>query len=72
MTHPQVNASAANYTNVCFALPCNVPNAITALALGTLSDRYGRRPLMLLCVITQCLGSLGALLVMLFDLDIWW
>eukprot|EP00658_Telonema_sp_P-2_P004988 TRINITY_DN11871_c0_g1_i2.p1 TRINITY_DN11871_c0_g1~~TRINITY_DN11871_c0_g1_i2.p1 ORF type:complete len:124 (+),score=29.34 TRINITY_DN11871_c0_g1_i2:42-374(+) len=40
-----VNASAAEWQNWVFALPCNIPNALTALALGTLSDRFGRKPL---------------------------
>lgn len=35
-------------------------------------DRYGRRPVLLLCTGTQCLGGLGAMLVVLFKLDIWW
>ena len=38
-----MNASAADYTNWAFALPCNVPNALTALALGQapMTRHYG-------------------------------
>ena len=55
-----------------FALPCNIPNALTALALGTLSDWYGRKPIMLICTISQCVGSMGAALVLLAELELCW
>lgn len=68
----KVSGAAALWQNYAFIIPCNISNSLTALALGTLSDRFGRRPLLLLCVVTQCAGSLGSLLVVLFRLDLWW
>ena len=47
-------------------------DATQALALATLSDWYGRRPLLLLCMATQCIGSLGTLLVVQLQLSLWW
>lgn len=45
---------------------------VVALALGTLSDHYGRRPLLLLCTATQCIRSFGAALVVYLRLSLWW
>ena len=41
---------------------CNIPNLLVALPLGTLVDRYGRRPLLLFNLWTQSVGALGCLL----------
>lgn len=53
-------------------LSCNIPNVVTGLALGSLSDRYGRRPLLLINLATQCMGGLGLVLTMLGHLSLFW
>jgi hypothetical protein len=53
-----VSASASLWMNYIW-FSCNLPNMLTALALGTLSDCFGRRPVMIWCVFTQMFGSMG-------------
>ena len=67
---PEVSGAAANWANY-IMLACNIPNVLTGLALGSLSDRFGRRPLLLFNLITQCSGSIGMVATMLFNLPLW-
>ena len=53
-------------------LACNIPSMLVTLPLGRLSDKHGRRPLMLWCCGTQLFGSTGMLAVCLFRLDLVW
>ena len=63
---PVVSASAAQWTTWMLST-CNLCGAASSLALGKLSDRYGRRPMLILNAGSQVFGSLGLLLVVLFD-----
>jgi MFS family permease len=61
-----VSASAAQWSTWCLST-CNLCGALSALALGKLADRYGRRPMLMLNAGSQVFGSLGLLLVVLFE-----
>ena len=67
---PEVSASASLWLNWIW-LACNVPNMLTALALGTMSDVFGRRPLLLWCVGTQAAGSFGMAFVLFTHQPLW-
>lgn len=67
---PEVSASASLWLNWIW-LACNLPNMLTALALGTMSDVFGRRPLLLWCVCTQAAGSLGMAFVLFTHQPLW-
>merc|ERR1740130_2426386 len=53
-------------------MACNVPTLLVAYPLGRAADRWGRRPVLLLCCATQTFGSAGMLLVCLLQLDLLW
>ena len=61
-----VSASAAQWSTWCLST-CNLCGALSALALGKLADRYGRRPMLMFNAGSQVFGSLGLLLVVLFE-----
>lgn len=63
---PAVSASAAQWSTWCLST-CNLCGALSALALGKLADRHGRRPMLMFNAGTQVFGSLGLLLVVLFE-----
>lgn len=66
-----VSASASAHLNVIW-LSCNIPNMLTALALGTLSDLHGRRPLLLFNLATQAVGSFGMAFVVMSQSALDW
>ena len=59
-----VSTSGARWYNY-LMMACNVPSMLVSLALGRLSDRRGRRPVLLWCCGTPLFGSAG----MLAELD---
>lgn len=67
---PEVSASAAQWTTWMLST-CNLCGAASALALGNLADRYGRRPMLMFNAGSQVFGSLGLLIVVLTDGPLW-
>ena len=65
-----VSASAAQWSTWCLST-CNLCGALSALALGKLADRHGRRPMLMFNAGTQIFGSLGLLLTVLFEGPLW-
>jgi MFS family permease len=66
-----VNGSAAEW-NTWVMLACNIPTLFASIPIGRLADRYGRKRVLVFNTATQCVGSLGMLLVCLLDLDLFW
>lgn len=66
-----VSASAAQWSTWCLST-CNLCGALSALALGKLADRHGRRPMLMFNAGSQVFGSLGLLLVVLFEAPLSW
>eukprot|EP01048_Picozoa_sp_COSAG05_P004538 COSAG05_NODE_249_length_12903_cov_128.635505_1_plen_513_part_00 len=66
----EVSASAAQWTTWMLST-CNLCGAASALALGKLADRYGRRPMLMANAGSQVFGSLGLLVVVLTEGPLW-
>ena len=68
---PDVSESGQEWNTYIF-LACNLPSVLVALPLGRLMDEHGRRPVMIICLATQLVGSAGMLSVCFFELDLFW
>ena len=66
-----VEASAA-HMNLIITISMSVPSVVVNLVISPLSDKYGRKPVMMLVLVSELLGVVVAVIVTYLNLNIYW
>ena len=66
-----VEASAA-HMNLIITISMSVPSVVVNLVISPLSDKYGRKPVMMLVLVSELLGVVVVVIVTYLNLNIYW
>ena len=67
----KVEANAA-YMNLIITISMSVPSLVVNLVISPLSDKYGRKPVMMLVLVGELLGVVVVVIVTYLNLNIYW